>query len=87
MLAVAKVFGQLGFQRALDDQFGEPFQQPVLAYQVFGLLVIGQQAGYQFIGYVVFHYGHHRSSQCGSFLPGDRLHKNSYTLPTGLEPR
>ena len=28
------------------------------------------------------HYGHHRSWQCGSFLPIDRLHKNSYTLTT-----
>jgi len=28
----------------------------------------------------VLQYGHHRSWQCGSFLPGDRLHKNSYTL-------
>jgi hypothetical protein len=52
----------------------------MLAYQVFGFLVIGQQAVDQFVAY-----GHFCSLQSyGSFPPNDRLHKISYTLDAGL---
>jgi hypothetical protein len=47
--------------------------------QVFGLLVVSQQAVDQFVAYV--HCG--SLVKCGSFLPNDRLHKSSYTLPHG----
>jgi integrase len=77
---MAEVIGHLRFQRFLDQQFGQLLEQAMLANQVFRLSVISQQAVQQLLGYGFLSYGHHRSWQCGSFLPGDRLHKNSYTL-------
>src|SRR5690606_12934758 len=75
---VAKVFGHLRVQRSLDQFLGELLEHAMLADQVFRFLVIGQQAVDQFVAY-----GHFYSLQSdGSFLPNDRLHKNSYTLPT-----
>ncbi|HUW29061.1 MAG TPA: hypothetical protein VMV97_10685, partial [Sulfuriferula sp.] len=48
--------------------------------QVFRFLVISQQAVQQFVAY-----GHYSSFvQAGSFLPNDRLHKNSYTLTKSI---
>ena len=76
----AAVIGHFGFQRLLNQQLGELLEQPVLANQVFRLSVISQQAVQQLLGYGFLRYGHHRSWQWGSFLPVDRLHKNSYTL-------
>ena len=76
MLAVAKVVGHFGFQRALHQLLGELLEQPVLADEVLGLFIVSQQAVDQFVAY-----GHCGSLvKCGSFLPNDRLHKNSYTL-------
>ncbi|MFZ5582291.1 MAG: hypothetical protein ACOZCK_06485, partial [Pseudomonadota bacterium] len=43
--------------------------------------IVSQQAVQQLLGYCFLCYGHHRSLGRGSFLPNDRLHKNSYTLP------
>lgn len=53
--------------------------------QVFRLSVISQQAVQQLIEYGFLRYGHHRSWQCGSFLPVDRLHKISHSLRAGLD--
>jgi hypothetical protein len=80
VFAVAEVIGHLRFQRFLVQRLRELLEQPVLANQVFRLSVISQQAVRQLLGYGFLRYGHHRSWQCGSFLPVDRLHKNSYTL-------
>jgi hypothetical protein len=81
VLAVAEVIGHFGFEGFLDQQFGKLFQQPVLTDQVFRLPVISQQAIQQLLGYGFLCYGHLRSlREGGSFLPIDRLHKNSYTL-------
>jgi hypothetical protein len=73
---VPKVLGHLGLQGALHKPFGELLEQAVLAYEVFGLFVVSQQAVDEFVAY-----GHFASFlKDGSFLPKDRLHKNSYTL-------
>ena len=54
-----------------DQSFGQLLEKPVLSNQIFGLLVIHQQAVYQFVVY-----GHFSSFEnFGSFLPLDRLHK------------
>jgi|APCry1669189070_1035195.scaffolds.fasta_scaffold00217_6 hypothetical protein len=84
VLAVTKVIDHLGFQRLLNQQLRELLEQPVLTNQVFRLSIISQQAIQQLLGYGSLRYGHHRSWQWGSFLPIDRLHKNSYTLHYGL---
>lgn len=39
---MAKMFGHLGFKRPLDQSLGELLEYPVLAYQVFGFLVVSQ---------------------------------------------
>jgi hypothetical protein len=52
----------------------------MLTDQVFWLAVVSQQAGNQLFGDGFLCYGHLRSLGRGSFLPIDRLHKNSYTL-------
>jgi hypothetical protein len=77
---MAEVISHLHFQRLLNQQLRELLEQPVLTNQVFRLSVISQQAVQQLLGYGSLRYGHHRSWQWGSFLPIDRLHKNSYTL-------
>ena len=45
MLAVTKVVGQFGIQRFLGQQLGQLLEQAILGNQVFGFLVIRQQAG------------------------------------------
>ena len=81
MALVAQVFGQFGVQRLLHEQLGQLLEQAVLANQVFRLLVVGQQAGQQFFGCVVF-LGVH----CVYGQPGlrrrwiVRLHKILHTL-------
>ena len=71
--------GHLRFQSFLDQQLGELLEQAVLANQVFRLPIVSQQTIQQLLGYCFLCYGHHRSLGRGSFLPNDRLHKNSYT--------
>lgn len=87
ILAVAEVVGHLGFQRLLDQQLGELLEQAVLANQVFRFPIFSQQAVQQLVGYCLLCYGHHRSLGRGSFLPNDRLHKNSFTPAVALERR
>ena len=50
------------------------------ANQVFRVPVVSQQAVQQLLGCCLLSYRHHRTWQFGSFLLGDRLYKNSYTL-------
>ena len=75
VLLMAQVLGHLGFQRPLHQQFGQLLEQAVLADQVFGLLVVGHQAGQQFLRYFVLAGCHRVSGSGGSFLPRARLHK------------
>ena len=44
MALVAEVLGQLSVQGLLHQQLGQLLEKTVLAYQVFRLLVVGQQA-------------------------------------------
>lgn len=78
------MLGYLGFQRPLDDQLGQVLKEPILANQVFGFLVIGQQTGQQFFRYAVFLLAHCNSGQVGSLLPKVRLHKILHTLELAL---
>ncbi len=78
---MAQVLSQLSVQSSLDQQLGQLLEQSVLANQVFGLLVAGQQARQQFFGYGVF-LGPH-----GAYGQADlrrrwivRLHKILHTL-------
>jgi hypothetical protein len=41
MLLVTEMRGQLGFHGPLDQRFGELLQQPILANNVFRLLIAG----------------------------------------------
>lgn len=83
VLAVTKVLGQFGIQRFLDQQLGELLQEAVFANQVFGFLVVGQQAGQEGFRDVVFLCVHCGSGQFGSFLPSVRLHKILHTPGPG----
>jgi hypothetical protein len=40
VLVVAEVMNEFGMQSAFEDSFGELFQEPILAEDVFGLLVV-----------------------------------------------
>ena len=82
---MAQVLGQFGVQGSLHQQFGQLFEQAVLADEVFGLLVVGQQARQQFFGYVVFLGVHCACGQAGlrRLLIG-RLHKILHTLCTAM---
>ena len=71
----------------LKKLLAESLLENEIANQVFRLAVISQQAIQQLLGYCFLSYGHHRSWQCGSFLPGDRLHKNSYTLVSSTQQK
>jgi hypothetical protein len=72
----AQVLGHLGLQGTLHQSPGELLEQAVFTNEVFLRFVISQQAVYEFVAY-----GHYSSfSKYGSFLPNNRLHKNSYTL-------
>jgi len=75
VLVVTEVLGHLRIQRPLDQPFGQLFEQAVLADQVFGLLVVGQQAAKQLVGYLVLAWTHGVSGSDGSVLPVARLHK------------
>jgi hypothetical protein len=76
-----EVFGQFGVQRLLHQQFGQLLEQAVLANQVFRLLVVGQQAGQQFLRYFVLLGCHCVYGQAGSRLRWIvRLHKILHTL-------
>jgi hypothetical protein len=72
---VAQVLGHLGVPRLPHQQLGQLLKQAVLADQVLGLLVVGQQAGQQLVGHVMVALAHRVSRLGGSFLPLDRLHK------------
>ncbi len=80
ILAVAQVVGHLGLQRPLHQGLGELLEQPVLANQVFRLLVISQQGSIRSAGRAFFSTVIIAPCKYGSFLPNDRLHKTSYTL-------
>jgi hypothetical protein len=81
MPVVAEVLGQFCVQRLLDQQLGQLLEQAVLADEVFGLLVVGQQAGQQFLGYFVLLGCHYAYGQAGSHLRWiGRLHKILHTL-------
>lgn len=49
--------------------------------QVLGLLVSGQKAGQQLVGYLIVVLAHSVSRLGGSFLLSARLHKTTHTLP------
>src|SRR5690606_5097918 len=69
-------------QGSLDQQLGKLLEQTVLADEVFGLLVVGQQARQQFFGYVVFLGVHCAYGQAGLRRRWIvRLHKILHTLP------
>ena len=51
---MTEVFGQFSIQCLIDKQYGQQSEQAVLAYEVFGFVVIGQQAREQFFRYFVF---------------------------------
>ena len=88
MAFVAQVFGQLSVQGSLDQQFGQLLEQAVLANQVFGLFVVGQQARPQFFGYVVFLGAHGVYGQAGLRRQWiGRLHKVLHTLIAGPRQR
>lgn len=53
VLVVTEVLGHLGIQRLLDQQLGQLLEQAVLADQVFGFTIVGQQAAKQLAGYFV----------------------------------
>src|SRR5574340_1621971 len=72
---VAQMLGHFGIERLLDQELGQLLQEAILADQVFGFLVVGQQAGQQGFRYVVFLGAHCVSGQGDSFLPKIRLHK------------
>src|SRR5471032_1151811 len=80
-LVVAQVAGHLDLQGALHQHLGELLEQAVFADQVFGLLVVGQQAVGQFeqfwIGLgplVTLYYGH-----CGSLMAAVSCQMTVYT--------
>jgi len=75
VLVVTEVLGHLRIQRPLHQQLGQLLEQAVLADQVFRLLVVGQQAAEQLVGYLVLAWAHGVSGSKGSFLPVARLHK------------
>lgn len=78
---MAQVLSQLSVQGSLDQQLGQLLEQTVLADEVFGLLVVGQQARQQFFGYVVFLGAHCAYGQAGlrrRLIV--RLHKILHTL-------
>lgn len=80
---MAQVLSQLSVQGSLDQQLGQLLEQTVLADEVFGLLVVGQQARQQFFGYVVFLGAHCAYGQAGlrrRLIV--RLHKILHTLQT-----
>lgn len=72
----------------LLNRLGQLFEQTVLANQVFRLLVVGQQAGQQFLRYFVLLDCHCVCGQTGSRLRWIvRLHKILHTLQIeGLGP-
>ena len=47
-LIVAEVFSHLGFECSLNQHLGQLLEQAILANQVFGFLVVGQQGVGQF---------------------------------------
>jgi hypothetical protein len=49
VLLVAQMLDHLGFQRPFQHGPGELFQQPVLADDILGLLVVGEQLIDQFL--------------------------------------
>ena len=78
---MAQVLSQLSVQGSLDQQLGQLLEQTVLADEVFGLLVVGQQARQQVFGYVVFLGAHCACGQAGLRRRWIvRLHKILYTL-------
>ena len=78
---MAQVLGQLSVQGALNKQLGQLLEQTVLANEVFRFPVIGQQAGQQFFGYVVFLDVYGAYGQAGSRQRWIvRLHKILHTL-------
>ena len=78
---MAQVLSQLSVQSSLDQQLGQLLEQAVLADEVFRLLVVGQQAGQQFFGYVVFLGVHRVYGQPGLRRRWIvRLHKILHTL-------
>jgi len=78
---MTQVLSQLSIQGSLDQQLGQLLEQSVLADEVFGLLVVGQQARQQFFGYVVFLGAHCVYGQAGLRRRWIvRLHKILHTL-------
>jgi hypothetical protein len=78
---VAQVLSELGVQCPLDQQLGQLLEQAAVADEVFRFLVVGQQAGQQFFGYVVFLGAHGAYGQAGLRRQWIvRLHKILYTL-------
>ena len=75
VLVMTEVLGHLCIQCPLHQQLGQLLEQAVLADQVFRLLVVGQQAAEQLVGYLVLAWAHGVSGSKGSFLPVARLHK------------
>jgi len=80
VLVVTEVLGHLCIQCPLHQQLGQLLEQAVLANQVFRLLVVGQQAAEQLVGYLVLAWAHDVSGSRGSFPPVARLHKIWDTL-------
>src|SRR5690606_30101530 len=84
---MAQVLSQLSVQGSLDQQLGKLLEQTVLADEVFGLLVVGQQTRQQFFGYVVFLGVHCAYGQAGLRRRWIvRLHKILHTLHGAVLP-